>query len=204
MDIPSLLVFAGALAVMAGSPGPSVAALVTRVLTNGYRNALPFAAALWLGEAIWLTCAVGGLVAIAHTFQFVFIAIKYAGVAYLLFLAWHMWFSPGDATDSSLPRNQSPGRMFAAGIAITLGNPKVMVFYMALLPTIIDLQTVTVMAWAELTLTMLVVLMATDLTWVGLASRARAFLQSSRAIRVTNRLGATVMVGAAATIASRP
>ena len=61
MTLSNLLVFALALMVAAGSPGPSVAALVARVLTNGFRDVLPFLAAMWLGEALWLGCAVAGL-----------------------------------------------------------------------------------------------------------------------------------------------
>lgn len=203
MDLSSLLIFAGALAVMAGSPGPSVATLVARVLTHGYRSVLPFAAALWLGEAIWLAFAVGGLVAIAQTFHWLFVALKYIGVAYLLYLAWHMWTAPTDVSEDAVPRAQSPARMFMAGITITLGNPKVMMFYMALLPTIIDLQAVTALAWFELTLTLVAVLMITDLSWIALATRARALLTSARAMRAANRTGATVMAGAAAFIAAR-
>lgn len=203
MEISSLLIFAGALAVMAGAPGPSVAALVTRVLTYGYRSALPFAAALWLGEAIWLALAVFGLATIAATFHLVFVVIKYLGVAYLLYLAWQMWFAPTRVSADVIPQRRTPGRMFAAGLAITLGNPKVMMFYMALLPTIIDLQAVTTGQWVELTLVMAAVLMATDLTWVTLANHARTWLRSTRAVRLSNRTSATVMAGAAALIAAR-
>lgn len=158
---------------------------------------------MWLGEAIWLAFTVGGLVAVAQTFHAVFVAIKYAGVAYLLYLAWQMWTAPGHAADGTVPQEQSPARLFMAGMALTLGNPKIMVFYMALLPAIIDLNTVTTVGWAELTLTLIVVLMAIDLTWVALATRARSFLRSARAVRATNRASATVMAGAAAVIAAR-
>jgi len=207
MEPSSLLLFAGALFVAAGSPGPSIAALVARVLSDGPRRTLPFVAAFWLGEAIWLGCAVWGLAAIAGTLHLLFVAIKYAGVAYLLYLAWKMWTAPADpaaAADAALPRARSAGRLFAAGLAVTLGNPKIMMFYLALLPTLIDLGRITVFGWAELTATLIVVLMATDLAWVFLAARARRLLQSRRAVRIANRASATVMAGAAAAIASRP
>ena len=51
-------------------------------------------------------------------------------------------------------------------MAVTLGNPKIMMFYLALLPTIIDLASVSVVGWVELTVTMAVVLIAIDLAWV--------------------------------------
>ena len=81
MSLSTLLVFAGALFIAAGSPGPSIAALVARVLTKGARDVLPFLAAMWLGEAIWLTCAIAGLATIAETFHVACVEIKCLGVA---------------------------------------------------------------------------------------------------------------------------
>ena len=202
MDLTHLVIFAGALAISAGSPGPSIAALVARVLTRGYSDVMPFLFAMWLGEAIWLACAVFGLVAIAQTFQGLFAVIKYAGIAYLLYLAWKMLTAPSTIEEQEIAPRTSPLRMFLAGFAVTIGNPKIMVFNVALLPVIIDLSQVTLLAWAELTATMLVVLVAVDLAWVLLASRARRFIRSPRAVRLTNRAGATVMAAAAAAMAT--
>lgn len=202
MTASNLLVFALALVVAAGSPGPSVAALVARVLSGGLRDVLPFLAAMWLGEALWLTCAVAGLAVMARTLGLVFVAIKFIGVAYLLYLAWKMWFAPAQVSKDDLPSGRSPWRLFGAGLAITLGNPKIMVFYLALLPTIVDLDRVGTTAWVELTAVMLLVLMSVDLAWTLLAVRARRFLTSRRAVKIANRTGATLMAGAAAVIAA--
>ena len=203
MSLSALLVFALALIIAAGTPGPSIAALVARVLTNGFRDVLPFLAAMWLGEALWLTCAVAGLAVIARSFGMVFIVLKFVGVAYLLFLAWKMWRAPADVQGSDLPSGQSSWRMFIAGLLVTLGNPKIMMFYLALLPTIIDLSRIGTVAWFELTLTMLIVLMAVDFGWALLATRARKLLNTRRAVKFTNRASATVMAGVAAAIATR-
>ncbi|WP_240233292.1 LysE family translocator [Devosia lacusdianchii] len=202
MDVTTLVIFAGALFIAAGSPGPSIAALVARVLTRGPRDVLPFLAAMWIGEGIWLTCAVAGLAAIAETFHWAFVAIKWLGVCYLLYLAWKMWTAPA-AEAEGLPEARSPWRMFFAGMTITLGNPKIMVFYMALLPSIIDMTAVTPMVWAELVATMFVVLVAIDLAWVLLAAKARGFLKSRRAVQIANRASAGTMAGAAVLIATR-
>jgi threonine/homoserine/homoserine lactone efflux protein len=203
VDNISLIVFAGALVVAAGSPGPSIAALVARVLTRGWRDVLPFLAAMWVGEGIWLSLAVFGLAAIAQTFHLLFLAIKYLGIAYLLFLAWKMWRAPVSTDGEAVSSRRSGRELFLAGLGVTLGNPKIMVFYMALLPTIIDLTRVDMAGWAALTATMLMVLVAVDLGWVFFASQARRLLRSPRAVRTANRAGATMMAGAAAAIASR-
>ncbi len=203
MELSSLLIFAGALFVAAGSPGPSIAALVARVLTGGWRSVLPFLAAMWIGEAIWLSLAVWGLAFLAESLHLVFMAIKYLGVAYLLYLAWRMWTAPVERREEALPRQKTAGKLFAAGMAVTLGNPKIMVFYLALLPSIIDLASVTLLGWAELTATMLIVLTLIDFAWAAAASQARKALRSRRAVQAANRLSATVMAGAAAAIAAR-
>lgn len=203
MDLASLAIFAGALLVAAGSPGPSIAALVARVLTRGHRDVLPFLLAMWIGEAIWLGLAIFGLAVVAQSFHLLFLVIKYLGVAYLLYLAWKMWRAPVHLGQEALPADSSPGKLFLAGMAVTLGNPKIMVFYLALLPTIIDLGRVTLLGWAELTATMFLVLIAVDGAWVALAAQARRLLKSARALRAANRASAGMMAGAAAAIAAR-
>jgi threonine/homoserine/homoserine lactone efflux protein len=203
MDLSALLIFAGALLLAAGSPGPSVAALVARVIACGWRDALPFVVAMWLGEALWLTLAVYGLAALAQALHGAFLVVKYLGAAYLLFLAWRMWSAPVAGTAESPTPRGGGYRMFLAGLAVTLGNPKIMVFYLALLPTIIDLAGITLVAWLELTLTMLLILAVIDLGYIVLAARARRLLRSPRALRIANRTSATLLGGAAATLAAQ-
>lgn len=203
MDFSSLIIFGGALFVAAGSPGPNIAALVARVVTRGFNDIFPFLVALWIGEAIWLSCAVFGLAFIAETFHLAFLVIKYVGVAYLLYLAWKMWAAPVAAHKDDIPEADGRWKLFMTGMAITLGNPKIMVFYLALLPTIIDLSAVGLIGWAELTLTMLGVLVTVDFAWALAANQARKLLRSPRALRIANRTSASVMAGAAAAIAVR-
>ena len=202
MTVAALMGFALALMVAAGSPGPSIAALVARVLTSGLRDVLPFLVAMWIGEAIWLTVTVAGLAVVAQAFAVLFVVIKFVGVAYLLWLAWKMWTARADITSGELPAGQKPWRMFLAGMAITLGNPKIMVFYLAVVPTILDLGHLDLSALTELTLTMLIVLIGIDLGWALTAARARRLLRNRRAVRVANRTSAVVMVGAAVAIAA--
>jgi threonine/homoserine/homoserine lactone efflux protein len=203
MDLTSLLIFAGALLVASGSPGPSIAALVSRVITRGISGVLPFLLAMWIGEAVWLSLAVFGLAFVAQTFQAAFAVLKWIGVGYLAWLAWKMWTAPAVVGEGDLPKADAPLRLFLAGMAVTLGNPKIMMFYLALLPTIVDLGSVTPLGWAELTATMLAVLVAVDLGWALAAAQARRLLRSPRAVRVANRISAGTMAGAAAAIAAR-
>ena len=203
LTLTTLLVFAGALFIAAGTPGPSVAALVARVISKGARDVLPFLFGMWAGDAIWLTCAIAGLSAIAETFYHAFVVIKWLGILYLLYLAWKMWFAKPDVEEEELPQARSRGRMFLTGLAIALGNPKIMMFYIALLPSIIDIRAVSLGGWAELVVTLLVVLAVVDFTWMFLAAKARSFLKSRRAVMIANRASAATMAGAAMAIATR-
>jgi threonine/homoserine/homoserine lactone efflux protein len=203
MDLSALLIFAGTVALVAGSPGPSVAALVARVIARGYQGVIPFLAAMWIGEAIWLAFAIFGLAVIAQTFHLAFLVIKYLGLGYLAYLAYKMWIAPVAVKEGELPKADSSFRLFLTGLAITLGNPKIMVLYLALLPTIIDLGHVTLIGWGELTLTMFVVLAAIDLSYVLLAGHVRQFIRSARAMRAANKCSAVAMGGAAFAMATR-
>lgn len=203
MELSALLLFAAALFVNAGSPGPSIAALVARVISRGIGSVLPFLAAMWIGEALWLVAALLGLGVLAEMFHSVFLVIKYAGVAYLIWLAVKMWRAPVTMEEGTLPDEGDRFRMFLTGMALTIGNPKIMVFYIALLPSLIDLQTVTLLGGVELVATALAVMMTVDLTWAVAASWARGWLKSPRAMRLANRASATAMTGAAVAIATR-
>ena len=206
MEPTALLIFSASLLISAGSPGPSIVALVSRVLSRGWRDVLPFLAAMWIGEAIWLGIAVAGLAALAESYYWVFQIIKWIGVAYLLYLAWQMWFSPSTSKVDEThfgSRSSDRGQMFSAGLLVTLGNPKIMVFYIALLPTLLDMAHVSLIGWASLTAVMFVVLAAVDLGYVALASTARRMFTQGDLVKWLNRGCAGVMVGAATMIAAR-
>ncbi len=204
MDLAGLLVFATALFIAAASPGPGIAAIVARVLGRGTQGALAFSAGVAIGDVVWLTFAIVGLAAIAQAFHGVFLVIKYAGAAYLLYLGYRLWTAPVTATEvEAQVSGEHPAKLFLAGLAVTMGNPKVMIFYLALLPTLIDLAGITVLGYAELVAVTLAVLGVVFAGYIGLAARARRLFTSPRAIRWINRTTGTVMAGAAAAIASR-
>lgn len=202
MTAPDLLLFAAALALAVGTPGPSIAALVARVISSGWRDVLPFVVAFWIAEAIWLLAALLGLAALAELFQGTFAVIRYAGVAYLIWLAWKTWHAPV-AEAAALPRRASPWGMFGAGLAVSFGNPKIMAFYLALLPSLFDLGTLTVADGALMLAVCMGVLAVVDLTWMAAAERARGLLRTPRARRAANRVSAGAIGGAAALIATR-
>jgi threonine/homoserine/homoserine lactone efflux protein len=204
MDLAALVLFASTLLVAAASPGPGIAALVARVIGRGLDGAPAFAAGLVLGDLVWLAVATLGLAVVARTFHEIFLVIKYAGAAYLIYLAYRMWTAPVVARDVAADRRrESHVRLFVAGLALTLGNPKVVAFYLALLPNLIDLTRVGVVGYVELASICVVVLTIVFGAYVIAAARARALFRSTRALRLLNRAGGTMMAGAAVAVASK-
>jgi threonine/homoserine/homoserine lactone efflux protein len=125
-------------------------------------------------------------------------------VAYLAYLAYRIWTAPVEARAlAAETAREHPFRLFLAGLALTLGNPKVMVFYLALLPTILDLSRVTVWGFAELVGVTLSVLAVVFAAYALAAARARRLFTSPKALRALNRATGATMAGAAVAIAAR-
>ena len=121
MTLTSLLIFAGVYFAAVATPGPGVAALVARVLGQGLRGVAPFIAGYFVGDMVWLILAATGLAVIAKTFATLFIAIKFAGAAYLLYLAWRM--ATAEAVLGAAPAAASRGwRAFLGSLSLTLGK----------------------------------------------------------------------------------
>jgi threonine/homoserine/homoserine lactone efflux protein len=204
MTLAGLLVFAAAYALAVASPGPGIAAVVGQVLGRGIRTAPSLIAGILIGDLIWFTCAALGLAALAQAYAGVFLAIKWVGVAYLAFLAWKMWTSPVDALQASADRKDiSHGQLFISGLSLTLGNPKAIAFFMALLPAIVDLAQLSVAGFAEVALLIAIILPTVLLGYALFAHAARGVFRSPRAMKTLNRVSGTAIAGAAAAIAVR-
>jgi len=203
MDHTRLLVFAAAYFAALVLPGPGVTALVARVLARGTNGAPAFIAGFVVGSLIWFAIAATGLAVLAATFATVFTAVRYAGAAYLIYLAWKLWTAPARPPSAAPPAPEAGWRLFLTGAAINLGNPKVIVFFLALLPTVVDLGTLTAAGFIELTVVIIVIVSIVLGAYTLAAARARRLFTSPRAVRLMNRGSSVVMAGAAVTIAAR-
>lgn len=203
MDMMTLAAFAVAFSIAAASPGPGMAAVVARGLGGGFRSAFPMVLGLVLGDLVFLSCATFGLAALAQQFSTVFVAVKWAGAAYLLYLAVKLWMARPGADDLRAAAAQGFVRTMLAGFSLTLGNPKTIVFYLALLPTLIPLERMTVLGFVELVATVTVLLTLIGSAYGAAAASARDLFRSPTAQRRMNRTAGTIMAGAAAAIVAR-
>ncbi|MCM2439516.1 LysE family translocator [Agrobacterium vitis] len=203
MTLASLLAYAGALFIAAAIPGPGMTAIVARALGSGFRPTFFMGLGLILGDLCYLTAVILGLAYIAQTFVTPFMIIKFAGTLYLAYIAWKLW------TAGLLPQNiearKSAGVLasFLSGLFVTLGNPKTMLFYVALVPTLIPLQAIGPSDYGLLVGTTFVVLMAVLIPYILLAAKARLLLKQPSALKLLNRAAASILAGTAAYIATK-
>ena len=203
MDLVTLAAFTIAYAIAVLVPGPGVAAVVARALGGGFWGAVPMVLGILAGDLIYLFFALFGLAAIATWFGPIFIIVRWAGAAYLLYIAWQFWTArPG--SEQIRARKESSWKTFLSGFALTMGNPKTIIFYLALLPTVVPLdQPMTILGITELTAIVIVVLLIIGLGYAGLAAAARDFFKSNTAIRRLNRTASVLMASAAAFVVAR-
>ncbi len=200
MFLLEYLPYAIALAIAAAIPGPGIAACVGKALGSGFRPATYFATGLVLGDLFYLTLAVLGLAAVAAAFSGIFVVIKVAGAIYLVYLAWSFWRAGIDPDKVEARRGNGFWTSLFGGFAVTLGNPKTIIFYMALLPTVVKLDEVNLERYLWLALATIVVLYLVVIPYIALAAKARDFLRNPRALKALNRGAAGAMAGAAAYI----
>jgi threonine/homoserine/homoserine lactone efflux protein len=203
MTLYGLLTFCAVYLLTVATPGPGVAAVIARSLAHGVRGAPAFIAGFLVGDLVWFSIAATGLAALAKTAATLFVAIKWAGVAYLLYLAWKLWTAPAERVEVKDDNRQHGWRAFVASLMLTLANPKAILFFLALLPTVVDLTTLNAVSFLEISLAMCLVLPGVLAAYVLLASKARQLFTTPSAIRKLNRSSGVAMAGAAVVVATR-
>ena len=204
MHLHNLAVFLFAYLLATAAPGPAVAAVLARVLSQGKDGILAFIAGFVVGDLMWFVLAAMGMAAIAQTGHTVFVVLKYAGVAYLLYLAFRSLTAPAmpvSIQDGQL--RQRPLQLFLGSLMLTLSNPKVMIFFLALLPTIVDVAKLGSADIIQLAVAICVILSSVLGLYVVVALRTRLLFQSSEAVRWLNCATGVVMIGAAIAVATR-
>lgn len=204
MDIAGLLLFASVYFVAVASPGPGIAAVIARGLGQGLAAAPAFIAGFIIGDLVWFTIAATGLAVIARSFETVFVMIKYAGCLYLIYLAYRIWTRPvaTNVVGAAVKRVASLPS-FLGSLALTLGNPKVIIFFLSIMPLVADIKHMTPALFAQMAVIIVVVFTPVLLVTLLLADRARRIFTSARALKRLNRLTAIIMGSAAGAIAVR-
>jgi threonine/homoserine/homoserine lactone efflux protein len=134
-----LLAFVGISALVITTPGPDTAMTIRNALLGGRAAGLATALGVSTGLAIWALAASAGLVALLIASEPLFLAVKYAGAAYLVWLgvqSLRAAFSNGRAAITNSPAGVRlrPHQAFVQGVVSDLGNPKIAAFFTSMLP----------------------------------------------------------------------
>jgi len=199
LSVHSYLIYCTLYAICIAVPGPGVVAIVARALGSGFRGTIPAALGTLVGDLVWMTLSAFGLAAIAATMGSWFLIIKYAGALYLIYMGYKYWRAEVGEMPDVLPA--STRQSFFSQLSVTLGNPKAMAFFLAILPTVVDLNRLNAFGYGQLVLATVVLIPAIMLSYAAAASQVRVFLTSKKARKGINKTAAVVMFGAGAGVA---
>jgi len=199
MPYESLLLFAAALLVLFFTPGPGNVAMVARTLDAGPVHGFVYGGGIITGDIFWFTIAVTGLTAVADRVGPAGWVFKIIGVAILLWFAWGAFQSYRYPKVAQLKKPTRVGlaATYLAGIAMPLTNPKPIIFYLTLLPSFFDLDQVDLPAYLAMVAIMLSMYLLTAAVHVGLAHRARNWMQEKGIKRWADAVTVIVMLGIA-------
>ena len=203
MTLESGITFFLAILIFAITPGPGVFAVIAKSMTKGARASVSLTLGMVMSDIVYLVMACFGLAAIASAWEGVFLVIRYVGAAYLVYLGWKMWIAPvvSDSLDISQLESKSEVASFVQGFLISASNPKVILFYVAFLPTFMDL---TVLNGVDILIASVLAFSALMLgiTLISLgASQARRLMKSERSMKTLNRTSGGIMASAGAFLA---
>lgn len=193
MEFGAALALVGATVLLVAIPGPNVALIIANTLTNGLRFGVVTVVGTTLGVSLQLLLVVLGLALILETASSVFAWLRWAGVAYLLYLGILAW-RQGVEEMRDTSATQKPLRVvFWQGVLLAMINPKTLLFNAAFLPQFVKTDSGST-ALLLAAILYLCVIMIGDLVWVVSAQSAKPVI--AKLGRLRHRLTGCLFFGA--------
>lgn len=204
MTIETIFALFIAMLISAAVPGPGVFACIARAIASGFQDTLYVISGILIGNITFLIIAILGLVAAAQTLGSLFVVVKYLGALYLIWLGVKLWMSdPDPEAFNSNPGSSSPTSSFLTGLIVPFSNPKVIFFYVSLLPTFINLSRLgladSLIAILVISTALFIVLSIYSYT----AAKARTLFRSREKMKTFNRGAGTLMIGTGVYVATQ-
>lgn len=196
MTVEIWAAFVAASLVLLIIPGPTILLVVSYALGQGWRAALPMALGVALGDFTAMSAALLGLGAVLASSAALFTLLKWAGAAYLIWLGIKLWRAGGRLEVTARASDTPAWRMAGHAWLVTALNPKSLTFFLAFLPQFLDPGAALVPQLAILAPTFLTLAFANALTYALLASRARRAVGRLGVLRLINRVGGGLLIGA--------
>lgn len=203
MAFESALTFFIAIFIFGITPGPGVFAILAKSMIEGPKRCIMLALGMTISDIIYLTLACLGLAAIAEHWGGLFTLIRWLGAAYLIWLGVKLFTSKPEPTTSTSSVNKRSSLEFIQGFLISVSNPKVILFYIAFLPTFMDLSVLNSRDIALAGLLTLVALMLGLMLIAICAHWASARFNSHQAVKRLNQSAGGIMIGAGVYLVAR-
>jgi threonine/homoserine/homoserine lactone efflux protein len=201
ISIWDMLLYAGGMAALWAVPGPVWVALTARVLTGGFASAWPLAVGVAIGDWLWPLAAIFGLSWIVSVYGGFLEVLQWVAAVIFVVMGAMLLRKPGVvAADSRLTR---PGRLagFVTGLAVVIGNPKAILFYMGMLPGFFDLARLNGWDIVAILAISAAIPMAGNLSLALFIDRARAVLASPERVKRLNVISGVLLIGVGVVIA---
>ena len=203
MTLEYAVAFAIAMFLWTTLPGPGLAVVVSRALGSGPRAGFAVITGLVIADLIFLGIAFIGLLAVATTMGPMFQVVKYAGAAYLIWRGYRALVAADDPAVVQAAASGALLRDIGLGLLATLGNPKAILFFGAILPAFVDMTTVGV---ADLLVLAGIVTGISYLVYGGcvvLADRTRRLLTSTKVAKRLKQATGVLLIGSGMVVATR-
>jgi len=195
MSVDLYLAFVAATTVLMLIPGPNVALICANSIAHGARFGLLTVVGTSAAMALQLALTIAGMTALLAGLAGLFDVLRWAGVAYLLFLGVQAWRAAPVDLASIPPQARSLRTILTRGFLISLTNPKTLLFYGAFMPQFIAPQRPAGPQLLLMAATALVLAMTLDSLWALTAARFRGALAARAKLR--NRLTGGLLISAA-------
>ena len=200
-----LLLFAGVFALSAATPGPDTMLVFGRALGGSASDAIPYALGLVVGKLLLLSLAVLGVTAAAAALGPLFVAVKITGAAYLIWLGVRMLrrTATADLPPEAKARRTSFVRASAVGAGLTVSNPQAILFYVAVLPQVLDPGRPTLPEYLALCGALVLIMAVITAFYIALAAGLRGAAPTGVGRRRTDRAAGLLMIVAGGVVAAR-
>ncbi|WP_297426821.1 LysE family transporter [uncultured Acinetobacter sp.] len=184
--------------VISVSPGAGAIASMSSGLNYGFRRGYWNALGLQLALLVQIGIVAAGAGVLFATSPWAFLAIKWFGVGYLLYLAYLQWRAPVQSIQIQQEQpTKSAAKLVLSGFLVNMSNPKAIVFLLAVLPQFLDLSRPQLPQYLIMALTMITIDLMVMAGYTGLAAKVLRLLRSPSQQKIMNRSFATLFAGAA-------
>ena len=201
MTPESAIIFFITIIVFSITPGPGVFAILAKSMTEGVRPCISLTLGMAVSDVVYLILACYGLSAIAEQWGSVFTLIRIAGAIYLIYLGWKIWHNRARYIEQDSGKIKMTG--FVTGFLISASNPKVILFYIAFLPSFMDLSSLSVNDIFLVSLITFTGLMIGLMSIAFSAAWGRRFFRSEKAMTGLNRVAGSIMISAGVYLGTR-